>query len=292
LYAEALTMINPGRWTLILLLLAAAGCDTRSLIAREPPPDSGAPETQAPAGKPDETDAAAPVEDASPSSPPDSGPADLGLPVIVDPPFTIPDTLVGTWKGYLQAAVFRSGSDTVVVNLIRAQGEPDRITVTLGDTAPTSTPPYPDNDYVRVGGPSFYLEGLPYPAHHVRWRGSRLTFEIANGDLYRTWCEMQVPRLEENGVPRYTCSPIEPVRGKEECDSGSLPLSQACKAHLICGSSKDTGLCACNASVCAADTALTAAFDITFDVPVVGATTAGGNNVTLRLARAPQAAAQ
>jgi hypothetical protein len=286
-------MSNPERCNLILLLLAAAGCDTRSLIAREPSPDSGAPEAQAPAGKPDEIDGAAPpVEDASPPPPVDSGPLDLGLPVIVDPPFTIPDTVVGTWKGYLQAATFRSGSDTVVVNLIRAQGEPDRITVTLGETAPTSTPPYPDNTHARVADASFYLEGLPYPGHQVLWRGSRLTFKIANGDLYRDWCRMQVPRFEDDGVPTYTCSPIERERAKAECYDRSLPLSEGCKAHLICGSLIDSALCRCNAGGCAADTTLTAAFDITFDAPVVGATTAGGTNVTLRLARSPQTASQ
>jgi hypothetical protein len=121
----------------------------------------------------------------------------------------------------------------------------------------------------------------------VLWRGSRLTFKIANGDLYRDWCRMQVPRFEDDGVPRYTCSPIERERAKEVCDGRTLPLPEGCRAHLICGSLIDKGLCFCNAGGCAADTTLTAAFDITFDAPVVGATTAGGTNVTLRLARAP-----
>jgi len=281
-------MINPRSFNLILLLLAAAGCDTRSLIGREPPPDSGVPENPAPVGKPDDIDAAAPVvEDASPSGSVDTGPLDLGLPVIVDPPFTIPDNLVGTWKGYLQAAIFRSGSDTVVVNLFRTQGEPDRITVTLGDSAPTSTPPYP-LDAQRGGGTAFYVEGIPYQAHQVLWRGSRLTFQIANGDIYRSWCATQVPHVDPNSSPeRYACGGIDDTI-RALCYKQDPPVAEGCEPFLVC----NYGLCVCNASGCGASTALTAAFDITFDLPVVGATTVGGNNVTLRLTRAAQAAAQ
>jgi hypothetical protein len=263
---------------LSICLLAAAGCQTQTLVGRERPPTDGGPGADTPGSNAEDASSPSPdvgnppgnKEDAAASVDANGDGHDAGPPPIVDPPFSIPDALVGQWSGYFQAYRLRSGSDAITLNLTRAPSQPDRITVTLGGGLPPMVsgidPPQPEP---LKGKPTRfspeYFEAFAYTAHQVKWNGSRLTFQIIISEPYETWCQKQT----SYGQGMYNCIPTGSINydgTKDECTSADVVVS--CARFWACLA----GVCSCGANGCVAAPSPNAVFDVTFEPFASGAT--------------------
>ncbi len=279
--------------SLVVLVVVAAGCDTQTLVGRQPTitnptvdadgqqPDAGAPPSPDEVQPGPSSDAAAvDVPDARPSPP-------------ADPAFSIPDALVGTWTGYFQASKLQSGSDVLTLKLLREPGRPDRVTLTLGEGPPLVTT---GSDAIwgavprKEGAPPDYFERFAYTGHQVLWRGQRLTFAIEAREPFEDWCAMQKPYPAMSAPAGYSCLPGGGTRGGSisfgpdgmttECRGNDVPVD--CKLYMPC----ITGMCACNAAGCSAGIGYLINFDVTFEPPVLGAWSLTKGTFRLQLAPA------
>ncbi|HXI59247.1 MAG TPA: hypothetical protein VNO55_24440 [Polyangia bacterium] len=270
-------------------LLSAAGCQTQTLVGRERVPSDGGFGAETPRNNQEASSSSPDVgnppgnnEDAAASIDGDSDGHDASpAPPNPDPPFSVPDAFVGEWTGYFQAFTLKSGSDAIALDLIRAPGAPDRITVTLGvGTPPLLTGPdpvWPTTNAVRPldSFPAYY-EGMVYDAHEVKWRDNRLTFAISANDAYRFWCPMQKSLLESDGAA-YGCATNMISLSDNGCTSAGSPIP--CAYWNACRE----GVCACDAKGCQAHYHPSILFDITFEPPpVIGAASLGS---TFRITR-------
>ncbi|MEA2699580.1 MAG: hypothetical protein QOI66_3851 [Myxococcales bacterium] len=280
-----------------LLPPAVAGCDTHTLVGREWPagsggsPDASPPEMSTTPGNNDASPSFVDPgtlpgkdEDAAPSY--DASTPDAGPPLNVDPPFSIPERLVGEWTGYFQAYQLRSGSDAITIDLVRRPGQSDFISITLGSgPAPMMSGSDPLSP-VTMGKPERfspeYFESFSYTAHQVKWRDTRLTFQIAIAEPYGPWCGTQKSFFD----PRYgTYNCIPGTGGTYDPDSnlclaGSDEVVVPCPRYWACLAHD----CDCGANGCVAAVSPLATFDVTFEPFVSGATDLDGSH-SFRLTR-------
>ncbi|HXI59248.1 MAG TPA: hypothetical protein VNO55_24445 [Polyangia bacterium] len=269
------------RAVLTVCWLTATGCQTQTLVGRERPPTDGGPGADTPGNNREDASSPSPdvgnppgnKEDAAGGS--DGDGPDAGPPPIVDPPFSIPDALVGQWSGYFQAYRLRSGSDAITLNLTRAPSpsQPDRITVTLGGGLPPMVsgidPPQPEP---LKGKPTRftpeYFEAFPYTAHQVKWNDSRLTFQIVISEPYEMWCQKQMS-FSSDGNGTYNCIPSGSINydgTKDECTSAGVVVS--CARFWACLAR----VCSCGGSGCMAASTPNAIFDVAFEPFASGVT--------------------
>jgi len=264
---------------ILLAVLGVGGCDTRTLVGREQPTaiggGSGGASGSGGAPAAGSGGAIAGSGGSGGTVDTDAGHADVALPGFADSPFTLPDAFVGRWTGYFEAFMLMSGSDALVLDLIRQPGQPDRVSVTLGSGTPPDTsgahPPLPTptrpEDY-RDPAPRYY-EGFAYTGHQIKWSGSRLTFAIAPREPFESWCRLRMSYGSVGGP--YSCLPGNNAGmtfndpNAPQCIVDDKPIS--CELFVSC----IAGYCACNAGGCVAALQPTILFDVTFDPPVAGA---------------------
>jgi hypothetical protein len=164
------------------------------------------------------------------------------------------ERFAGRWDGYAEAYEFDSGSDRVRLTLdSRGQG-----TLEIGDREPLPPATDPDADYPPgVPQSTHYapelLAGFRYPVRRARASAGTLQFAVEPADLYREWCSMQPPLLDEtspDGEEYYGCVLN---RGHESRDGvcsldgepGGPRLPVSCGKIARCGS-----ICGCREEGC------------------------------------------
>jgi hypothetical protein len=123
------------------------------------------------------------------------------------------------WNGVLENAQLPDGSNRLTMTLSVAQDGTAIGTLLLGDGAllrPPTDPAvgYPPGAQFPVpGGPLGFFEGFAYTILDGRMTGSRLTFRVAEFELWTQWCKLQTTTyawpgiLDADGGVVYSCVP-------------------------------------------------------------------------------------
>ena len=178
-----------------------------------------------------------------------------------------------SWDGYTEAHKFASGSDRVQIEL----DDEGHGTVVLGSGAPPAPATDPEAYYSPVGDvgigpfgwPSGQLgEGFAYTIQHAEVQQKRIRFGIDPNEVYRSWCELQVPvhNTAPEG-PEYGCLPyFTSAHGDATHCWIQDPVSEEdvevnCAKTALCGANPT---CTCTADGCTV--APLASADATFSV--------------------------
>jgi hypothetical protein len=177
-------------------------------------------------------------------------------------------SLVGTWKGYVEAHTFSSGSDAVA--LVITDGAPNgRIVFGQGTPPPPATDPdvgYPPGE--DAGFMSLPFEGFEHTLQEGNVSGDRVRFKVSTRELWKVWCALQTPFETDLGSGSYGCLPNWGYStGPSGCEMQNPDTGESvqvdCGKLELCGMA---GVCECTASGCEA-----AQFaDIAFDLDHVG----------------------
>jgi hypothetical protein len=165
-----------------------------------------------------------------------------------------------SWEGYAEAYAFDGGSDAIRVVL----DENGAGTVDVGDAAPLP-PPDPDlgyppassNDPFHAPLPEAALfSGFSYTVLGAVVENRRLRFGLDPREIYKEWCELQTPILDEaNSTPeeqRYACVPNWGFMGgasgcsQENPDTGEITPIDCGKLYLC----ELSNICNCTAEGC------------------------------------------
>jgi hypothetical protein len=167
------------------------------------------------------------------------------------------ERFAGSWEGYAEAYEFDSGSDRVRLTLdSRGQG-----TLEIGEREPLPPATDPDADYPPGVPQSTHYEpellaGFRYPVRRARARAGRLQFAVEPADLYREWCSIQPPLLDETSSDGETPYRCVLNRGYETLDGvctldgepGGPRLPVSCGKLARC-----TSICGCREEGCRLD---------------------------------------
>jgi hypothetical protein len=190
-----------------------------------------------------------------------------------DQPLTNPTGVSGDWVGYLENYdLYFTGSDALRLHFAVDAAGHSTLTVTRG----TGTPPAPPTDpyqawpaaIVGEGGspgpgisyPGAPVDGFTYAAHGAAWKGSRLTFQLADAEPWTPWCNLQTSYLVDgnyscNEANGFSCNPVT------NCHFTDKPAARFDLNHAtMCLK----GICSCNATGCGANLDGGTSFDITF----------------------------
>ena len=113
----------------------------------------------------------------------------------------------GTWKGYVENYSFRDKSDAITLRIVSG---PNGIT---GDATFGMSPLPPPVTNPTIGyppgvdpDPTTAYPGFPFTIEKPSLEGSRLRFDIFPGEMWKTWCEAQIPIADETNVGSYGCT--------------------------------------------------------------------------------------
>lgn len=213
------------------------------------------------------------VADASPDAVDGSGGASL-------------DGLQGSWKGYVENFQFSDQSDAVLVEFGSGAGPANHVRFGNASPPPPVTSPnlgYPPG-VAFSGGPGRPALMGPYPGFaftltNVTYDRQRLQFDVATNELWKEWCGLQIPILDEiNPDGSYycvhnwgftaggtACSQVDPMTQMSvPIDCGKLALCQPAG-----------GVCVCNAQGCVANLNADLHFDMMIAPPKVDGSVRG-----------------
>ncbi len=165
-----------------------------------------------------------------------------------------------SWDGYTEAYKFGSGSDRLRIEL----DDEGNGTVVLGDGAPPAPATDPDARYDPYGfrppmeGPptSTLGEGFAYTVQHAEVHDKRIRFGIDGYEVYKSWCELQVPVHDTTGdpnAPEYGCIPYHTSAGSNgtTCHYDDYVTGEEVEASCVridyCSASP---VCTCTADGC------------------------------------------
>ena len=166
---------------------------------------------------------------------------------------SVPAILAGTWKGYVEAHTFMSGSDAVTLVLSDAttylafgDGTPPSIDPDVGYPRPVTPAPIIPPDYI--------LEGYQFSLSASQWDGTtRLRFAVHRREQWEPFCAAQTTLFEDDDRPgKYSCVPStsggsDPT-GCYRRDSSGGKLYFDCIKILVC-----ERFCTCTATSCSVD---------------------------------------
>jgi len=228
-------------------------------------------------------------------------PVDLGN----DTPARTGETLgdyAASWDGYLEAFEFASGSDRVRIML----DENGDGYVEFGDM-PLYPPPtnpdvgYPEGyDYPLMDLPRGPVEGFRFTVRGATVEMRRIQLGVESGELYKAWCEIQTPVLDEyNSTPEEQFYGCLPNTGGGGGDDGCFiydPADPSASIAVDCGKltlCSFSGACTCAADGCttplpetleSSDVRLDAALEEGGE-ELAGTLLLGGNRVNVRMIR-------
>ena len=199
-----------------------------------------------------------------------------------DQPFTSPAGTGEVWTGYFESFQLPSGSDGLRLSFARDASGAETLTVVVGANVapaapqdPTQAWPDPNEAPVTFKGQAVVAEGFSYPAHEVRWQGSRLTFKLDSAEAWGAWCGIQASFPVDAPPGGYNCVPgpggglSTDAQGNCVADDtmpGRGPYGPhvvtivSCAQLVLCSPL----YCACNATGCGPTPTHNLAFDITF----------------------------
>jgi hypothetical protein len=121
----------------------------------------------------------------------------------------------GVWNGTLENAQLSNGSNRLTMTLSVGPDGVANGTLLLGDgalLAPPSDPNVgfpPGTQFPTFPSPLGFFEGFPYTMLDGHLSGSKLTFGLADAELWAQWCSLQKP-LSASHVPDggviYSCT--------------------------------------------------------------------------------------
>jgi len=161
-----------------------------------------------------------------------------------------------TWDGYVEAFMFRSGTDRVRIQL----DEQGNGWLQVGDGDPLSPPTNPDVGYPEQAGvqaTSLNLyDHIRYPVIGARVQAERLRFSFDSfAGAYGDWCALQKPVLQFNvqPAPQYGCTAEGTAHFMDPdgiCRTRDTPTGELhpidCMKLILCNSA-----CECDAQKCA-----------------------------------------
>ena len=167
--------------------------------------------------------------------------------------------IVGTWEGYMVNARFRSGSDAVQLIITGANDSVVCGSLKFG-VGPAPTHPTDPNVGITPGilivagnvdGNLVNYEGMPMTVLEGRPELPRLRFRTTTNELWKSWCSLQTPYLQDTKTDEWYCVPFDANRtvrtGPPSCmllqPDGGIPVDCS-KAHLC------TSVCACTSAAC------------------------------------------
>ena len=118
-----------------------------------------------------------------------------------------PADISGTWKGYVENYSFRDTSDAITLRIVSG---PNGITghATFGMSPyPRRSPTRPSailRASIRTPRPAY--PGFPLYDRPPSLEGSRLRFGISPAEMWKRWCEAQIPIADEANVGSYGCA--------------------------------------------------------------------------------------
>ena len=189
------------------------------------------------------------------------------------------------WIGTLENAQLSDGSNRLTMTLSVAGDGGASGTVLLGDGALLQPPTDPDVGYPPgaefpplPGGSLSFFEGFPYTMLDVHFSGSRLTFRLAEVELWTQWCALQTPyRVLPNDVDggwNYECAPNwGPSSDSMDCTTQDPSTLQ--DVPIDCGKA---GLCISYACACSATRCTVSSLPgigLSFDLTITGASADG-----------------
>jgi hypothetical protein len=119
----------------------------------------------------------------------------------------VPADISGTWKGYVENYSFRDTSDAITLRIVSGpNGITGHATFGMSPLPPPVTnptigyPPGVDPD------PTAAYPGFPFTIENASLEGSRLRFGISPAEMWKRWCEAQIPIADEANVGSYGCA--------------------------------------------------------------------------------------
>jgi len=213
-----------------------------------------------------------------------SDPVDIGD----DDPVALGATLsdyAGSWEGYAEAHDFNDGSDAVRLQLdVDGNG-----VLEVGESAPLP-PPDPERGYPpdarfspMHAGTDALVSGFSYPIADAIVESRRIRAATASNELFREWCALMPPILDETHVedPVYACIPNTGWSSIDDtCElipEGEPPIPVDCAKLELCPRH-----CQCTADACGIA-------EDADDIRIDAALEAGGNGLegTLRIGDLP-----
>lgn len=159
----------------------------------------------------------------------------------------------GTWEGYAEAYRFNDGTDKIRIALdgsghgVLEVGDADPLPAPQADLA---YPPRPDTDfsYANYG----FVAGFSYPLIDAQVQSSRIQLKTIRSELYREWCELFTPVLDEAnsgpGEDFYSCQPN--IGYGQDPDGCFLGTDRAGNMPIACGALECLHTCQCTESSC------------------------------------------
>jgi hypothetical protein len=203
-----------------------------------------------------------------------SGPGDLGTDAGAAGPAG------PVWNGTLENAQLADGSNRLTMTLSVAEDGGATGTLLLGDGALLQPPTDPDAGYPSgaqfsfPGGPLGFFEGFRYTMLDGHRSGSRLTFRVAEVELWTQWCPLQKSypayRNPDDGGWEYMCTPNFGF-GNDGAGCHLEDPSTMQGIPVDCGKAElcNNYACACSASGCRVSS-LSIGADIAFDLTISG----------------------
>jgi hypothetical protein len=194
------------------------------------------------------------------------------------------------WNGTLENAQLSDGSNRLTMTLAVAADGDATGTLLLGDGARLQPPTDPDVGYPPgaefselPGGGLGFFEGFPYTMLDGHRTGSRLTFRVAEVELWTRWCSLQtsyvvmtIPKeANMDGGPWYACTPTfgfgSGPTGCLRTDPSSTPELQTADIPIDCGKAGlcNSYACDCSATGCSAQST-SIGNDLSFDLTITG----------------------
>lgn len=204
--------------------------------------------------------------------------------------------VVGTWHGYVenQAAPW----DEITLDIKGANSSGLCGTLTVGNAAP----PAPATDAIHtyppgatMVGSSNIIPGFASTLLNGSASDTRVRFSIADTEGYQSWCALQTPYARGGGV--CGCTPVGPGMGDimaDQCQITSMVSGITrlftCQQLDMCGGSighRGAGVCACNATACAAANRANISFDLTLSGDMLEGSDTAHAGTRMHFARKP-----
>jgi hypothetical protein len=244
-----------GRWP-ILLVLACAAC-------------GGTTATNAVGSGGDSSDAAG-IADGGASNVDDGGADSTPEPA---------SPLSGTWVGAIENYMAMDGSGALTLTI---PGDPSSGKATFGRSAPPAPATDPDTGYppgAHIFAPFQPYPGFPFAFVNASFDGQRLHFGVVAAELWKSWCELQTPVLDETDAgPKYFCAHdwVSASIGAGCVQTDPQTMQQVpidCDKLQMCRPT--AGFCVCDDAKCSSDTYLGIQIDLTVAPPNADGTVGG-----------------
>jgi hypothetical protein len=189
------------------------------------------------------------------------------------------------WNGTIENAQLSDGSNRLTMTLSMAPDGGATGTLLLGDgklLQPATDPNvgYPPGEQFSIHGSLGYYEGFPYTIRDGQWNGSRLTFGLAEVELWRQWCSLQTPYLlayrEPDGGREYACAPNSGFGySSDQMGCSVTDPSTMQDVPIDCGKLGlcENYTCECSATACRASSLIE--LGLTLDLTISGPTADG-----------------